>query len=154
MSDFFDDSDCLDSLVLRPLSHIKPNWELTWDQDNWEYHSEEDSFVTELNNLLREILRTVPPARYHDNEDVLAEYVIKRLNWKIRKEGQRWVGQDYRAILEQGGFDDEDERNLVLAAAGRMRTAMRLGQNHFDEMEKGHQQIFAWVLAIILYHRF
>jgi hypothetical protein len=54
--------------------------------------------------------------------------VVKHLKWPIRKEGKRWVGSDYNAIIQQGGFDDLDEKDLVLAAAGRIRTAIDRGQ--------------------------
>jgi hypothetical protein len=43
--------------------------------------------------------------------------------------------------------------DLVLAAAGRIRSAIIRGQFRFDEMEKAHQKILAGVLSCILYHR-
>lgn len=49
VSDFFKNSSLLDHMVLRPLSHIKPNWELTWSGN--EYEPEEDSFASLLNTL-------------------------------------------------------------------------------------------------------
>ena len=94
-----------------------------------------------------------PPARYHDNENRLAEYVRKNLKWPIRKEGKRWVGADYSSIIEQGGFDDFDQQDLVLAAAGRIRAAIDHGQQHFDDMEESHRRILGAVISIILYHR-
>jgi len=56
-------------------------------------------------------------------------------------------------ILEQGGFHDINETELVQAATGRIQTALDLGQLHFDEMEDSHRKILAGVLCIILYHR-
>ncbi len=79
--------------------------------------------------------------------------MIANLNWKIEKVGSRWIGENYAAILEQGGFNDFDELNLVLAAAGRIKAALARNQCHFDEMEQSHQKMLADVLAIILYHR-
>ncbi len=63
-------------------------------------------------------------------------------------------GDSYTVILEQGGFDDEDQQNLILAAAGRIIAAINYNQLHFDDMEKGHRNMLAEVLAIILYHRY
>jgi hypothetical protein len=78
--------------------------------------------------------------------------VRDRLKWPIYKEGNRWVG-DYRSIIEQGGFDDLDEKDLVEAAAGRIRAAIDRGQGHFEQMEESHRTILARVLSAILYHR-
>lgn len=153
MIDFFKRSGFLDYMVLKQLSHICPNWELTWDYENNKYKSEEDSFAEKLNELIEELGKTTPPAKYHNNEDSLAEYVIENLNWKIKKINNKWEGEDYAVILEQGGFGDVEERKLVKAAAGRIQTAIKYGQKHFDDMEEGHQKILGDVLAIILYHR-
>jgi hypothetical protein len=155
MKSFFADSksDSLDREVLRPLSHIKGNWELTWDDSKDKYVEEDDSYAQQLNDLISELDAAVPPARYHDNEDRLSEYVRDNLKWPIRKDGARWVGADYDSIIEQGGFDDLDEKNLVLAAAGRIRAAQARGQDHYDAMEKSHRRMIAAVLSVILYHR-
>jgi len=151
--DFFKRSDCLDYTVLRQLSHILPNWELSWDFENNKFEIEEDSYAEKLNDLINELDKIKPSRRYHNNEDFLAEYVQRTLNWGIEKVGNRWINEDYHGILEQGGFGDRDEENLVKAAAGRIHLAKKKGQNHFDEMEEGHQKMLAYVLAIILYHR-
>ena len=42
-------------------------------------------------------------------------------------------------FLEQGGFSDDDQQNLLIAAAGRIKVAIDYNQLHFDDMEKGHQ---------------
>src|SRR5258708_1079179 len=123
MKSFFAHSDLIDHGVLRPLSHISPNWELTWDANAQKYEEEEHSYANLLNLLIQEIETTNPPAKYHDNEDCLAEYTKKHLNWNIRKEGGRWVGAEYGAILEQGSFHDVNESELILAAAGRIHAA-------------------------------
>lgn len=151
--EFFSNSELLDYLVLRPLSHIKGNWEVSWDEGKQEYETEEESYAKLLNHLIEELSRVNPPSRYHDNEDCLAEYVKSNLNWNIKKIGGRWVGEDYAAILEQGGFDDIDEENLILVSAGRIKAAIDRNQIHFDDMEQSHQKMLADVLAIILYHR-
>ena len=143
----------MDYEILRPLSHIRPNWELTWDAEKQQYHEEEKSYAKQLNMLIEELHNTSPPSRYHDNEDRLAEYVLDKLRWPIRKERGRWVGADYYSIIEQGGFGDLDEKDLVLAAAGRIKAACIRGQEHYDQMEESHRRMLAAVLSVILYHR-
>jgi len=150
---FFANSDILDYMVLRRLSHVNISWELTWDPVEQEYKREEGTFSGLLIDLINELATTKYPPKYHDNEDALAEYVRESLKWQIQKIGSRWVGATYGSILEQGGFKDIDEKNLVQAAAGRIQAAINRGQTHFDDMEKFHRQILADVLAIILYHR-
>lgn len=151
---FFGDSDgLLDHIVARPLSHIALNWEMTWDQVAQQYEPEEDSFASLLNQTIADLALISPPIKYHDNEDRLAQYVIEHLKWPIRKEKGRWVGADYESILEQGGFHDIDQSELVQAAAGRVRAALIRGQPHFDDMEESHQKMLGAVLTIILYHR-
>lgn len=153
LRDFFRRSDLLDALALRQLSHIKGNWELTWNHDLERYEPEEDSFAEKVNDLIDELSSVEPPQRYHDNEDRLAEHVVNRLGWNIRKVGSRWVGQDYPFILEQGSFGVEAQKDLLLAAAGRIKAAIIRGQHHFDDMEESHRKMLADVLAIVLYHR-
>ena len=150
---FFKRSELLSYLVTRPLSHINGNWELIWDYENQEYEPEEESFASLLNQLINELNEVEPPARYHENEDCLAKYVISDLNWKIKKINGRWVGQDYSVILQQGGFVDINERNLILAASGRIKAAIERKQFNFDDMEQSHRKMLADVLACILYHR-
>lgn len=140
--------------VLKPLWIARGNWDLSWSPETKRYIVEEDSFGQEMNDLISEIDGTIPPKKYHDNEDVLVEYVSQNLNWNIQKIKNRWEGAEYKSILEQGGFGDIDEKNLVLAATGRIHTAIKLGQKHFDEMENGHMIILSNILSIILYHRF
>ena len=106
-----------------------------------------------LIDLISELASIQPSQKYHDNEDALAEYVIEFLKWPIQKVGKRWLGNDYFSILEQGGFRDITESNLVQAAAGRVQAAIKFGQRHFDEMEISHRKILAHVLAVIIYHR-
>jgi hypothetical protein len=158
---FFADSDWVDRFVLRPLSHIRPNWELAWDSESSEYFPEADSFAELLNLLIREIADTPPPSRYHDNEDILATHVQLKLNWGIRQRGKTWVNadgnrlgpDDYVVLLEQGEFHSVDQTELIAAASGRIHAAIARGQTHLDEMELSHRYILAGVLSAILYHR-
>lgn len=140
--------------VLKPLWVARGNWDLSWDNKTKRYVVEEDSFGNEINALITELEKVNPPDKYHDNEDVLARYVEEKLNWGIEKIGKRWTGSDYKAILEQGGFGDIDEQNLVLAASGRIRASIKYGQKHFDKMENGHMIILSNILSIILFHRY
>lgn len=139
--------------VLRPLSHVMECWELTWDFEGEKYLAEEGSYAALLNELLKELGIVSPPARYHDSEDRLAEYVIEHLKWPILKVGGRWVGADYDSVIEQGSFHDRNERDLTLAAAGRIRAAQILRQKHYDHMEPSHRRMLAAVLSIILFRR-
>lgn len=151
--DFFAWSDLFDYMVTRKLSHIRANWELTWDHDEENYEIEDDSYSGIINELVDELSNLNPPEKYHDNEDRLAEHCKNSLKWNISKVGNRWVGSDYSSILEQGGFSDVDEKDLCLAACGRVIAAIDMGQDHFDDMEKSHQDMLANVITIILYHR-
>lgn len=153
VKDFFRNSELLDALTLRQLSHINGNWELTWDESLEQYEPEDDSFAAKVNDLIEELGSLQPPLKYHDNEDRLAEQVQGRLGWNLKKVGRRWVCEDYPVVLQQGSFNDVDQRELMLAAAGRIKAAMTRGQMHFDEMERSHQRMLADVLAIVLYHR-
>jgi hypothetical protein len=153
MNNFFENCDLLDYYVLRPLDHIKPNWELRWDKENLCYFHEDDSFAELLNQLINDLNQCNPPKKYHDHEDKLAEYVRTNLKWKIQKIGSRWVGMNYKFILEQGGYNDTNQNELLMAAAGRIKAAINRKQTNFDDMETSHKDILSGVLAIILYHR-
>lgn len=150
---FFANSSYLARDVLRPLSHIMACWELTWDFEREKYLEEEGSYAALLNELLKELEAVSPPARYHDSEDRLAEYVMEHLKWPISKVDSRWVGADYESVMEQGAFHDLNEHDLTLAAAGRIRAARVRGQKHFDHMEPSHRRMLAAVLSIILFRR-
>lgn len=153
MIEFFDRSNFLDYEVLRPLSHIRGNWELTTGSGKYHFEEEEDSFSKELSELIDELEATEIPIKYHDNEDILAEYVRDKFNEEIEKVGNLWVGQDYKIILQDGGFFDLNEKNLVQSAKGRIIAAMMFNQNHYDDMENGHRKMLAVILALIIYHR-
>jgi hypothetical protein len=151
--DFFAHSLVLDHDVLRPLAHVKGNWETTWDDTTLRYEHEEDSFAKHLNALVDDIADTAVSTRYHDNEDVVANYVAVRPQSGIVKKDGRWIGASYGWILEQGGFDDIDQGELLTSAIGRVAAAIERKQLHYDEMEKGHRLMLGDILTIILYHR-
>lgn len=150
---FLGDSDYLDRLVLRQLSHINGNWELTWDDECSSYRAEDESFAAKLNAVVGELSHAEPARNYHDYEDVMAEETKFRSKWNIRKEKGRWVGADYPSILEQGSMNNLFRMELLQIAAGRISLAIKFGQTRFDEMEDGHRTMLADILAIILYHR-
>jgi hypothetical protein len=161
---FFFDSERIDYEILRPLSHIRANWELRWE-DSGQIMDEEDSFAASLVQLVTELAACDPPVRYHDSEDRLGEYFVRGLSSgasnQVSKVGRRWVDRngrlltpdDYIVMLEQGGFHDLDEAELVAAAAGRIKAAVDRGQKTFDQMERSHQYLLAGVMSVILYHR-
>ncbi|WP_348761083.1 hypothetical protein [uncultured Salinisphaera sp.] len=153
MIDFFERSHFLDYEVLRPLSHIRAHWELSSGYDGCHFEIEEDSFAKELGELIDELEETSIPARYHDNEDRLAEYVREKFKQEINKVGNRWVGNDYRIILQDAGILDIDEKNLVQSAKGRIVAAQKRNQNHYDDMEPGHRKMLGVILTLILFHR-
>lgn len=151
---FFAQSELLDYLVLRPLSHITLNWETSWDDATRQYEPEPGSFAADLNAVIELIAVSSPPVRYHDHEDRLAERVIRDLGWPIQKRGTRWIGADYATILEQGAFRDLGQHDLLSAASGRVQSAFVHGQRHIDEMEEGHRTMLVAVLTIAIYHRY
>lgn len=106
VEDFFYKSSFLDMFVLKPLWHIRETWDLSWCENTKRYIVEDDSFGNEFNNLITELENTISPKEYHQNENILAEYIAKKLNWDIKKINNRWTGAEYKVILEQGGFGD------------------------------------------------
>jgi hypothetical protein len=153
MIEFFEHSELLEYEVLRPLSHIRGNWELTSGNGDYHFEIEDDSFARELSELVDELDQTKTPKRYHDNEDNLVEYVRGRLGKEIKKVGNRWQGRDYQSILQDAGFYDFKEENLVQSAKGRIEAAQKYGQEHYDDMEQGHRKMLGLLLALIIYHR-
>jgi hypothetical protein len=150
---FFAQSEWLDRFVLRPLSHITLNWELTWDAELKVYEPEEDSFAADLNCVIDLICNCHNPANYHKHEDVLANYLVESGSWPTQKKGSKWIGANYQSILEQGAFQDYRQIDLIASATGRVYAALRFGQLDFDSMEDGHRTMLAAVMTIILYHR-
>lgn len=160
IQNFLQASDFLAHEVLRPLSHIRDSWDLFIDPSANRYENEDGTFAWLFNHLIDQLSRSAPPANYHDFEDRLAEHVQSSLNWKIKKQGNTWINEsgkrldpsDYLFTLEQGGFHPEGLKDLLDAAAGRILAAIKCGQLHFDDMERGHQVILSGVLTAILYH--
>ncbi len=150
---FFDNSEYLLELSLIQLEHIRSNWDLYWDDSNMRYSEEEDSFAKELNELIIDIASAEPPKHYHDNEDILVGFYNQNCQDKAYKEGNLWKGEGYKTILEQGGFEDYQQADMVQAAAGRVKAALDRSQYNIDSMEKGHRQILCDIIANILYHR-
>lgn len=151
--EFFAWSDLLDREVLKPLAHIKGGWELWWCRETRRYEHEEDSFAKQLSILIDDIADTAISPRYHDNEDVVANFLASKPGSKISKVNGKWTGAPYGWILEQGGFDDIDQGELLTSAIGRVAVAIELGQMTYDEMEDGHRLMLGDLLTIILYHR-
>ena len=151
--EFFYNSQDIDWMVLRSLDHIKSNWDLSWDQKSKQFIEEEDSYAKTINSLFKELQNVKTPENYHNHEDIVVTNISKSLNWNLVKKGKRWVGEDYGMLLEQGGFHDLNEKNLVLSAKGRIQAAIKRGQTHFDEMEESHKEILSLILSIILYLR-
>jgi hypothetical protein len=91
MNSFFGNSDSLDYMVLRPLDHIRGNWELIWNPESEVYEEGPDSFAGLLNGVIAELAAIESPSRYHDSEDRLAEYVKKNsIGESVRRERDGW----------------------------------------------------------------
>ncbi len=153
MEHFFDWSGFLDFEVTKQLSHIKPNWELMWDESTAKYIEEEDSFAEDLNKLIEELKYIKPPNNYHKYEDIVCKYQNEFSNWNIQKKGNKWEVGDYACFLEQGGFHDINVENLIIAAAGRINAAIKRGQTNYDDMEESHRIMLGDLIAVILFHR-
>jgi hypothetical protein len=98
---FFACSTWLDHMVLRPLSHIAPSWETSWNDDDNRYEPEAFSFADDLNRVI-DLVATCPrPLKYHDHENLLVEAVIRKRKWPLQKKGSRWIVADYASILER-----------------------------------------------------
>ncbi len=149
---FFAWSDRLDHEVLRPLSHIRASWEMMWDHAAQRYEPEDDSFAADMNDVIDCVASTPRPERYHDDENIVANYLASRPQSGVTKVGNRWVGANYSQILEQGGFHDIDQRHLRRAATGRVCAAIERGQLTYDDVEDGHRRMLAEILTIILYY--
>lgn len=157
---FFQNSTDLYTCVLKKICHIKQQFMLEWNETTQKYIGGFNSFANELNSLIEELDLIDVPDYYHDNEDILAEFVRDRLGWNIYKVGRFWKWNDndenksdYYAIIEQGGWYDAEQKNLLEAVAGRIKAAQHFGQTNFNEMEEGHKVMLGYILATILYHR-
>lgn len=147
---FFDRSDYLDQMVLRPLSHLDMEWELMHGPDG--YVVEEGNLSAHLIDLIYVLANTEPPKKYHDNEDRLAEYLVSKGS-KIQKVRGRWIGDDYVFVLQQASLAHQlNHEELIFAAAGRVMAAIKHEQTGFDEMEEGHQKMLSAILTILVFN--
>jgi len=153
LKQFFARSELFDREATRPLSHIRGNWELTWDDNGDRFALEEDSFAKHLNVLLETISTTPIPLRYHDHEDIIATHQASKAGWRAEKRNGRWVCGDYASLLEQGAFNDLEQSDLIASMTGRIAAALDFGQSDYDSMERGHRVMLADLFAITLYHR-
>lgn len=161
---FFADSAYLDYAALRPLSHVAPNWELTWDSSMGEYEAEEGSLAAHLNVLIEQVARSVPPTDYHSHENRLAQLYARvgGGRFHLSKSGKLWIDSQTNKptskemvghMIEQASSGSDDVPDLVLACAGRVATAMRFGVRHFDDLDDGHLAMLAVLIAVVLFRR-
>ena len=106
---------------------------------------EEDSFGAELNTLINEIAEANAPINYHEHEVKVALFQTKSWDF-IRKNGRFCEGAEYKSILEQGSFDDHEQKALVLSASGRIKAALDREQYHIDEMEDAHKMMLCYFI--------
>lgn len=159
---FFEDSDTLDHATLRPISHVAPNWELTWDSTSDRYEEEEDSLAAHLNKLIEEISNLVPPTDYHALENQHAinyegvasgRFYLDGKLWRDQQTGQL-VDKDFVGhMIEQATCGHYDVPDLVLSAAGRISTALKFGVDHFDKLDRGHMEMLSVIITDILFRR-
>jgi hypothetical protein len=160
---FFYRSDRLDYATLRPLSHVMFNWELIGSENGDPlFEEEEDSYAAHLNVLIDEIAATTPPSDYHRYENQIAaeytdaingRYFLKGKLWHVKQSGQPIQKDDVGHMMEQASSGSDDIPDLVLAAAGRIATAMSYGVANFDDLDRGHMEMLAIDLMTILFRR-
>ena len=150
---FFSNSDVLDYLVLRPLSHITSSWEAKWEPSRSRYEPEPGTFTADLNAVIELIATCDQQAHYHEHENSLVERVISD-GWPIQKKRSRWIVADYPSILERGAFRDLHQQDIISAASGRVSAALLHNQMHIDGMENGHRTMLTALMSIIIYHRY
>lgn len=161
---FFANSAWLDYAVLRPIRHVAGNWELTWDSQSEKYEVETDSLGDHLNVLMYDIATSTPPINYHHHENKLAILYdgIKNGHFKLNRPKKLWIDTTTNSpaskdmvghMLEQASCGHFDVPDLVLSAAGRVATSMRHGVSHFDDLDEGHFEMLAIIMADILFRR-
>lgn len=159
---FFRRSSFLDHAVLRPLSHVSPDWELQSDGDDDHYLEEDGSLAAHLNVLIENIANSSPVLDYHSHENELASGYQEVSSGEIYLEGNLWLDRKTGRPIEKdmvghmieqstAGWDDLPE--LVLAAAGRVAAALRFGISHFDDLDSGHMQMLAVIMTDIIFRR-
>lgn len=158
---FFYRSDYLDYVVLRPLSHVAPNWELVIGGD-YLFEEEDGSLAAHLNVLVEEISLIVPSIDYHSYENnilynysnFLNKYQLKGKIWHDKSTGLPLDKSEIGYMIEQGSSGQVDVPDLVMAAAGRIATSMYYGVDHFDKLDSGHMAMLGIIITIILFRRF
>lgn len=160
---FFYKSDQLDYATLRPLSHVMSNWELIGSEcGDPLFEEEEDSYAAHLNVLIDEIAATTPPSDYHRFEEQIAaeytdaingRYFLRGKLWHDKQTGRPIDKDDVGNMMEQASSGLGDVPGLVLAAAGRIATAMSYGVANFDDLDRGHMEMLAVDLMTILFRR-
>lgn len=158
---FFGKSEWLDRAVLRPLSHIAPCWDLRRTDTVGVFMEEEYSLAVLMNELILDIARSIPPTDYHAHEDAVIR--LREVNdeavyqegkrWRARRTGKPLSKSSIGGLMEQAAIGYEDVPDLVLAAAGRVATAMKHGDATFDDLDDGHADMLAEVLTVILFIR-
>jgi hypothetical protein len=160
--DFFANSDFLDHVVLRPLSHVAANWELTSIPGPDLYLEEDNSLAGQLNVLIEEISTSNPPRDYHAYENKLAMNYPEVRSGRYYLEGKLWrdiqsgklVEKDFVGhMIEQATAAQNDVPDLVLAAAGRVATAFNFRVAHFDDLDRGHMEMLSVIMTDILFRR-
>jgi len=161
---FFANSDWLDRAVLRPISHVAGNWELTWNTHADRYEPESDSLADHLNVLIHDMAASKPPADYHHYENKLAISYddVKSGRFKLNRSRKLWidtatnlpVSKDMVGhMIEQATCGHYDVPDLVLSAAGRVATSLRFGVSHFDDLDDGHLEMLSVIMTDILFRR-
>ncbi len=159
---FFAGSDYLDHAVLRPISHVAPNWELIRDPISDLYEEEDDSLAAHLNVLIEEVSLSSPPRDYHSYENRLAihyegvttgRFYLHGKLWRDRQTGEL-VEKDFVGhMIEQATCGHYDVPDLVLAASGRVAAALYFGVEHFDKLDHGHMEMLSVIMTDILFRR-
>jgi len=56
-------------------------------------------------------------------------------------------------MIEQASIGYEDVPELVLAASGRVASALHFGNANFDDLDSGHMGMLAEILLVIMFIR-
>jgi hypothetical protein len=139
------------------------NWELVGSESGDPlFEEEEDSYAAHLNVLIDEIAAASPPYDYHEHENQIAaeyrgaingRYFLKGRLWHDKQTGQPIQKDDVGHMMEQASSGSDNVPGLVLAAAGRVATAMSHGVANFDDLDRGHMEMLAIDLMTILFRR-
>ena len=150
---------CFDLEVTKPLSHIAPYYELTWDMEAQKFEEEELSFAPVLNSLIDKLAKTSSHTDYHQfvDDELLAS---RFANEVIYLEGKRWKNnrtkeplkpEDIGHYLEQHALGGCSLVNLKKSVSSRIRAAQKAGIKNWDELDDGHRKMLAELIVVILY---